>query len=289
MIAKWQVMGFLVLLLATGCGSKHESTETPADTTFTPLDSLTISQGLTYRDCDAVVVGEGVRLRSAPGVRSEVLDNLHTGVLLKIVGKSEQKESLERYNVCDPEGFHWYEVITSRGSKGWVYGEFVYELLHPGKVAELIPMMSHGLAPKLINRQYMYQEKWFRMGFARAKKTSVQQEEDLPPDTLCVTFLFPYFYHDAEGVVYPWRFVPNRKNDIRMYGLVTDKKFFQLSTDGVYNDMPDSHNMMGDILQLTIARDDHYDDDPFRYTLLVKKEGEHFIVTPADAGKEYLP
>jgi len=289
MVVNWQVMVILALLLAPGCSRRHESPETTTDTTATSLDSLAISQGLTYRDCDAVVVGEGVRLRTAPGVRSEVIDNLHTGVLLRIVGTSERKDILDKYHVCDPEGFHWFEVITSRGSRGWVYGEFVYELLHPGKVADLIPMMSPGLAPKLINRQYMYQEKWYRMGFARAERTSVQQADDLPPDTLCVTFLFPYFYHDAEGVVYPWRFIPNRKNNIRMYGLVTDKKFFQFSTDGIYNDVPDSHHMAGDILQLTIARDDHHDDIPFRYTLLVRREGEHFTVTPADPGKEYLP
>ncbi len=280
----------LQLMIYWGCRESQSSlTESSSDTTSTLSDSLRWSDGLVYRLSDAIIVGEGVRLRGKPDVAAPVIEKLHTGKLLRIIGRSDRKQTLGRLSLCDPAGYYWKEVVTSDGQTGWVYGEFVYELLHPGKMAEIMQYMSEGLAPRFINRQYTYHNNGYRTGLARAKRTVVQKGLHGSYDTLCITFLFPYFYHDHEGEVYPWQFVANPRNPLAMIGLATDKGYLQWATNGLYRDQPDAFQMLDSELQLTVARDDFSGDVPYRYTLGIRKENNRFVVTPSDPGKEYLP
>ncbi len=272
-----------IVLLFTGCRQKQEKISQDNDSILDQNDTLPLSRNLVFMDFNAVSVGEGVRLRIAPDIKAEVVDKLNTGSLLKIIRKNNIKVSMGQVNECDPDGYFWYEVIASDGNRGWIYGEFIYKLIIPGRKHEMI----NDLTSELLKKSFNFSGKNFKMSFAEAERTMVYQGT-YKVDTMCVVYQMPLFYNDQEGVVYPLQYFRNRKNRIDMDGLTTDKGYYQMLLDGRYDDFIDAFRMTDNELQLTIARD-FFDDDPFRYTLIIKYESGIFTATPADPGKEFLP
>lgn len=276
-----------VMLLISGCKGKNESLDPAAGDTLQVRDTSMQGQKLMFKDCDAMVVGEGVRLRTAPDLKADVVEKLHTGSLLRIVGPGDKKVSLSSYNACDPDGYLWYEVITASGERGWLYGEFIYQLLIPGK--NVSPAEFDDPDLKMLSRVYMFNDKWYKLGYATADRTQIYRQQGVPADTVCVEYTLPFFYNEQEAVAFPWQFVHNRRNRIDMFDLTKDRGFYQMVLDGLYSDFTDAFRMLDHELQVTMARDYDDGDEPFRYTLRIRFANGAFTATPADPGKEYLP
>jgi len=276
-----------VILLLSGCKGKNETLDHVSTDTLQSPDTSMQGRRLTFKECDAMVVGEGVRLRVSPDLKSEVVEKLHTGSLIRIIGPGDRKVSLGSYNECDPDGYLWYEVITASGERGWLYGEFIYHLRIPGQTES--PAEFDDPELKMLSRVYMFNDQWYKMGYATAERTQIYRQPGVDPDTMCVEHILPFFYLEKEAVAYPWQFVANRKNRIDMFGLTKDKGYYQMLLDGLYSDFADAFRMLDQELQLTVARDYDDDDEPFRYTLRVRLSNGTATATPADPGKEYLP
>ncbi|MFO7723312.1 MAG: SH3 domain-containing protein [Bacteroidales bacterium] len=275
---------FIVMaaLLIVGCKQKNESLQLNSDTLTGSALAHDSARRLVYQDCNAIVVGEGVRLRSAPDTKADVVEKLNTGALLKIIRSGEKKVILGKGDQCNPDGFYWYEVLESGGKKGWIYGEFIYRLIIKGRNDENLD----DLQAKLFSRQYMFGEQWYGLGYAVASRAVKYEEET---DTVCVDFVMPFFYHEKEGVVYPFKFIPNNKNKIIMSDLTKEKGYFQFAWGSYNDDYLWGYRMIDDELQLTLARESDFEEDPLLYTLRVRPGTGLFTATPADSGKEYLP
>lgn len=278
---------FLIFLamISFACKQKNESL-TPAQDTLNVLADSIKGRKLVFQDCNAIVVGEGVRLRSAPDVKAEVVEKLNTGTLLKIIKRGDKKVHLGQLNVCDADGFYWFEVMESGGKRGWIYGEFLYELVIRGRNDDILEETDH----KLMGKTFRFNDKIYRVGYANAVRTGIVEQVGAANDTICIEYLMPFLYQESEGQVYPLKFSPNKRNRFPMTSLTRDMAYFQLSIGGRFDDYLDAFRMAENELQLTIARDmEEEGEDPFLYTLLIKAATGHFTATPADPGKEYIP
>jgi hypothetical protein len=272
----------MAALTIVGCKQKNESLHENADTLAGAALAHDSARRLVYQDCNAIVVGEGVRLRSEPDTKADVVEKLNTGTLLKIIRSGDKKVVMGKGDQCNPDGFFWYEVIESGGKKGWIYGEFIYRLIIKGRNDENLD----DLQAKLFSRQYMFREQWYGLGYAVATRPAKYDEEE---DTVCVDYVIPFFYNEKEGVVYPFKFMPNKKNKVLMYDLTKEKGYFQFAWGSYHDDYLWGYRMLDDELQLTMAREIDFDEEPFLYTLIIRQGTGIFTATPADPGKEYLP
>ena len=68
---------------------------------------------------DATLNDTRVRLRSEPNLSCETLGYLEKGDAVKIVDRSDEKFEI------DGENWYWYEVETSDGKTGWIYGKYL--------------------------------------------------------------------------------------------------------------------------------------------------------------------
>ena len=98
---------------------------------------ICLSQSNMY---DAIVVGENVRLREKPNLQCKTIAAMNTGQLLNIIDETDERESIgSSGNSCAEYGYKWYEVKTSEGMTGWVFGMFLYKISnndpHPSWVA----------------------------------------------------------------------------------------------------------------------------------------------------------
>ncbi len=279
MKAGWLFVVLFVFLIS--CRHKNESLQPVADTSQTFADTIQPGRKLAFRECNALVVGEGVRLRSAPDITSEVVEKLNTGALLRIIRSGDSKVLLGPHDPCNPDGFSWCEVIGSGGERGWIYGEFIFRLVIKGRNDSLLD----NLQLKLFKRHYKFNEQWYRMGFATALRSAVFPKGD----TACVRYLIPFMYLEQEGIAYPLKFFPNKKNIVNMATLTKEQGYFQFTRGGLHDDSLDAYRMLDDELQLTLARQSDPEEDPFRYTLVMKPATGFFSVIPTDPGREYLP
>lgn len=270
-----------LLLIIFGCRQKHESLEPESDTLTGGFDTTDLQRKLVFQDCNAIVVGEGVRLRSTSDTRSEVIEKLNTGTLLKIVKPGDRKVVLGKPDECNPDGYFWYEVIESGGKRGWIYGEFMYQLIVKGRNdGEL-----DNVQKKILGAQFNFGAGQYSFGFASAGRRAVRYEDG---DPKCVEYLIPFLYLNAEGSVYPLKFVPNSKNQLYMPDLTKEKGYFRFTRDGAFDDKLIAYRMEKDILQLTLARD-LGEEDPYLFTFNLKPAAGSINATPADSGKEFIP
>jgi hypothetical protein len=279
---KQVVFILLAVIVLFGCRQKNESLHENQDSLNGNGLANDSARRLVYQDCNAIVVGEGVRLRAQPDTKGEVIEKLNTGTLLKIIRSGDKKVIMGKSDQCNPDGFYWYEVLESGGKRGWIYGEFIYRLIIKGRNDENLD----DLQTKLFSRQYMYKTQWYGLGYAVATRPVKYDQEE---DTVCVDYVMPFLFADKEGVVYPFKFIPNKKNKILMPDLTREKGYFQFAWGSYYDDYLWGYRMIDDELQLTLARELDFEDEPFLYTLRIQQGTGIFTATPADPGKEYIP
>jgi hypothetical protein len=65
-----------------------------------------------------VIVGEEVRLQSAPSLDAEAIDTLRYDIVQYVGNHSAET------TIINGKSFPWYEVETLDSKKGWVYGQF---------------------------------------------------------------------------------------------------------------------------------------------------------------------
>lgn len=270
-------------LLLMSCRQKNETLHPGADSLSAGADSLALNRKLVFLDCNAMVVGEGVRMRETPDTRAEVVEKLNTGVLLKIIRTGDKKVLMGNPERCNPDGHFWYEVMESGGKKGWIYGEFLYPLIIKGRNDQEL----HAGLQSMTSRKYMFGEQWYQIGFAAS---GYRQFITPVNDTLCVDYIMPFLYADNEGVTYPLRFLPNKKNRIHMEDLTKDMGYLRFTNGGRFDDKVSAFRMLEDELQITIERELAVDGvEPFPYTLCIKAADGYFYATPSDPGKVFLP
>jgi hypothetical protein len=276
---------FLVLI-SFACKQKNESLTPAQDTLNVPAEPIG-GRKLVFQDCNAIIVGEGVRLRTSPDVKAEVVEKLNTGILLKIIKRGDKKVHLGQLNVCDPDGFYWYEVMEAGGKRGWVYGEFLYELVIRGRNDDILDETDQ----ILMRSKFTFNDKLYGVGYANAVRTGIVEQVGAPNDTTCIEYLMPFLYQENEGQVYPLRFITNKRNRFPMTSLTRDMAYFQYSIGGRFDDYPDVFRMTDNELQITMVRDleEEEEEDLFIYTLRIKAATGYFTATPADSGKEYRP
>lgn len=271
----------MAILLLISCRQKHESLDPDADSLLVVPDSVDMLRKLVFQDCNAIVVGEGVRLRSAPDTKAEVVEKLNTGTLLKIIKPGDKRVLLGAPDNCNPDGYFWYEVIEAGGKRGWIYGEFIYHLMIKGRNDdELDPVQR-----RLFAASFSFNSDDFSFGYARSGLRTAQYEDG---DHKCLSYLMPFLYSNSGGTVHPLKFTANRNNNIHMPDLTKEKGYFRFTVGGILDDQLIGYRMYSDFLQLTLSRDMD-DDEPYLYTLNLKPSSGVFTATPADPGKEYFP
>lgn len=281
MVMKNGVLAIMAIILLAGCKQKHESLEDDADSLLIVADSIDMQRKLVFQDCNAIVVGEGVRLRSAPDTKAEVVEKLNTGRLLKIIKPGDKRVVLGTPDHCNPDGYFWYEVIEAGGNRGWIYGEFIYHLMIRGRNdAELDPVQR-----RLFAATFGFNDEDYNFGYARSGVRSVQYEDGSP---FCVSYLMPFLYRSNTGNVYPLKFTANRKNTLHMPDITKEKGYFRFAVGGALDDQLIAYRMEKDVLQLTLGRDIG-EDEQFIYTLNLRPSSGVFTATPADPGNEFLP
>jgi hypothetical protein len=110
-------LAVLILALPVSCrGGKPERIVLPS----TPV--------LSIRSTWAAVKSPLLRVRAEPSNKSEVLSHVRIGVVVEIIARSDNEETLEN------EVAYWYR-INYDGLKGWVFGSYL-EIFDSRSLAE---------------------------------------------------------------------------------------------------------------------------------------------------------
>lgn len=144
---------------------------------------------ITFSKFQGFTVGNGVRVRAEDRANSEKVAELDNGTLLTIVGETERKV-LSQKTECDRNGYPWFNVVSSEGHKGWIYGKYVYKLAKKS---------SKGVNG-YIGTTYKFDEEPFIFGVGKDQSLPVSDDVGL---TGCNDYLMPFFYKEGEGKVYP--------------------------------------------------------------------------------------
>jgi hypothetical protein len=93
--------------------------------------------GVFAQPYDAIIVGEGVRMREFPDLSAKILAILNGGQMVDLLDVTQERF---RLNDSYQYGYHWFKVSVRGGHEGWVYGEYVYlvseDILPPDWVSE---------------------------------------------------------------------------------------------------------------------------------------------------------
>lgn len=73
---------------------------------------------------DGLILGEGVKVRSEPSTKGEIVVELPFATYVRILGKSEHSQQIGQ----KPIRFFWANVQTADGKTGWVFGRYVNSL-----------------------------------------------------------------------------------------------------------------------------------------------------------------
>jgi hypothetical protein len=79
-------------------------------------------------DYDAIIVGDTVRVRNAPGLDGDVIHTFTTAELVNIVDSTNERKVIAKDNDCDAYGYYWYKINDTHGKVGWVYGKYIFHL-----------------------------------------------------------------------------------------------------------------------------------------------------------------
>ncbi len=203
-------IAFVLMILGCGNRGNHENMDQNGNEDQEELPLLDSVTELTYAQCNAIIVGEGVRIRSNPNLKAEITDKCVTGDLVRIVKSSDERMVIDKGgSPCDQYGYYWYEVITADGQKGWVYGKFVYNIITKGKRAEAYAKKMNEMMDKslLVNN-----EPWF-IGFAHDNSYPVIGEQGLSG---CDDFYMVYLYQKQRKKVQPVKFMQEKDDGIIM-------------------------------------------------------------------------
>lgn len=261
------------LILVSACRHKNESLHNPADS-LKGADSALAGRKLGYMDCNAIVVGEGVRLRATPDTKGEVVEKLNTGVLLKIIRNDGKKVLMGNPDPCNADGFYWHEVMEPGGKRGWIYGAFIYPLVIAGRNDENLQEPLK----KLMSAEFRFDNNSYRIGLARS---GFRNYVSPAGDSLCVDYLLPFFWLADQGTGFPLRYVRSAKKNVRMLDLTNEQNYFRFTEGGVFDDKLTSFSAQHNTLLFSMNRELQVDGvEPFAYTLEIKPGQGAFTITP---------
>lgn len=253
----------------SGCKQKGENIVLEESDTINNADTVIApTRDLVFQDCNAIIVGEGVRLREAPNTNSEIIDNLSTGDLLKVVRTSDKKVLLQQDNRCNPYGFYWYEVITADRQRGWVYGEFVYQIVVKRRNSKVL----HKNAERLLGKNISYNNKKHYFGFARSGIRTVKDEIDT---SFCVDFLFPFFYNDNDNRVKPLKYIDNDLNDHAKLFNTKMKNYLRFVQAPSIIDIIDDFRIKTNYIELSVRRNIE-NQEKWIFKILIKPGRDFF-------------
>jgi hypothetical protein len=275
---KFLILIPVAVILLSGCTHKNEKLNVQNDSAAS-LDSSFLNRKLGFMDCNAVVVGEGVRLRTGPDAKAEVIEKLNTGVLVKIIRSGEKKVLMGGTGKCNPDGFVWYEVLESAGKRGWIYGEFIYPMVVKGRNDE---DLSENLK-KWLDVKCPFGNLNYMTGLARSNYRFFIKPDG---DTLCLEYLLPFFWLPDQGTIFPFRFFQNKKNKVRMLDMTKEQNYFRFTMGGMFDDKLTGYKMTENIFQLSMNRELKVDGvEPFGYSLDIKQAEGYFSISPSDLRK----
>lgn len=81
------------------------------------------------------VLGDNVNVRVSPHLKAARLDQVNMGQVVPILSVSEGRIALnDSDNPCD--AYPWVQIKLPTGRMGWLYGQFLYQLLPTGSYVE---------------------------------------------------------------------------------------------------------------------------------------------------------
>jgi len=196
----------LILLLATvlmaSCGNlesrskknKKNQADIEADKSEVTVDEK--PKGITLSSFQGYTVGNGVRVRAEDKAKSAKVAELENGTLLTIIGETERRV-LSNKTECERHGYPWFNVVTSDGHKGWIYGKYVYKLLKKG---------AKGVSG-YVGATYKFNDEPYTFGVGQEQSMPISDNVGL---TGCDDFMMPFFYKEGEGKITPI-FVKNKE------------------------------------------------------------------------------
>ncbi len=102
----------LFLFTAAGCNLDADTSQdpgTPEETVKPEPDPGPEPEAESEAELEVIVNVDVLRLRSGPSTNHEILDRLMLGTLLPVIGQEGE----------------WFQVITPKGTDGWVHGDYV--------------------------------------------------------------------------------------------------------------------------------------------------------------------
>lgn len=110
----------VVLILLAGCSPAPADgqADVPGESVKVDGDSGSVTDGGSKSVEKGYIIGDEVRIRRGGNVKTEVLATLDAGMEVNILGKSEGKHVVGRYED------YWYNIEYD-GKVGWCFGEFV--------------------------------------------------------------------------------------------------------------------------------------------------------------------
>ncbi len=142
---------------------------------------------LSFENFHAFTVGNGVRVRAEDNAKSEKVTELKNGTLLTIVGETERR-TLSTKTECDRNGYSWFNVVTSGGHKGWIFGKYVYKIEKRGK---------SGIS-SYVGATYKFNDEPYIFGVGKDQSMPMTDEVGL---TGCDDYLLPFFYKEGEATI----------------------------------------------------------------------------------------
>ncbi|MEM6726671.1 MAG: SH3 domain-containing protein [Bacteroidota bacterium] len=82
-----------------------------------------------------IIMGDNVRMRSDSTTSSKVAGELNTGDPILVIQETHNRTNVGQEDYCHKRGYHWYQVATKEKIIGWVYGQFVFEMLTADEVS----------------------------------------------------------------------------------------------------------------------------------------------------------
>ena len=140
-----------------------------------------------YNDFDAITVGDGLKLRAEPSPDAEIITRYNTGELVSYTGETDSREILSDGSACDEYGYYWYKVKDARGTEGWAYGKYIYEISKPDEEGTSV-----------FGKEYQLGDEMYLLDYAFDLSYGPDDENGL---TGCDMFYMPYLYKDGSAVM----------------------------------------------------------------------------------------
>lgn len=210
----------------------------------------------------AIVVGDNVRVRSAPDLQGRILTSLNTGSIVEIIDKTKEPVRL----IKSREFFyHWYQIKYKKGKTGWIYGQFLYKYESNNRYPEIV-----------INKKHFQ--------FLVFSEQDIQY--DMPSES---TYSFPCFYNAEKKKTYPIYKphiggvdgLPDFLNDSNSYS-----SFYRLEGNtGGHIQVKDDIYQKGNIIYLPVEIS--FQDGSASAALVIRYENDRFTITDFKEASSY--